>query len=240
MEKALGELDRLGITTVHASRDGREHWIEFPLASPAQGDAHGLHVRLFASPDYEVCGDNRGTSKNTLRAQKVPREIGEGHNTLAVRELVHLCQATRSLDALASWNEGLFGMQPLYRTPDGKHPDMATMMLTLPGSGIIWELIAPVGEDSFIDRFLDKRGEAGCHHVTFEVQSWEGAMAACEVHGVPVFGESSGTTDGANWRDAFIHPKHSGGALIQLYWEERPGVWMRSDKISADRKAAWR
>jgi hypothetical protein len=29
----------------------------------------------------------------------------------------------------------------------------------------------------------------------------------------------------------FIHPKQTGGILVQVFWEERPGVWVRSDKI---------
>jgi len=37
--------------------------------------------------------------------------------------------------------------------------------------------------------------------------------------------------DGAAWKHTFIHPKHAGGVLVQLFWEERPGVWVRSDKI---------
>jgi methylmalonyl-CoA/ethylmalonyl-CoA epimerase len=31
-----------------------------------------------------------------------------------------------------------------------------------------------------------------------------------------------------------VHPKQTGGVLVQLFWEERPGVWVRSDKIPVD------
>lgn len=88
----------------------------------------------------------------------------------------------------------------------------------------------PRGEDSFIERFWDKNG-AAAHHVTFEVADFDKALEACSYHDTPTFGENEGSTDGAAWRDTFIHPKHTGGVLVQLFWEERPGVWVRSDKI---------
>jgi methylmalonyl-CoA/ethylmalonyl-CoA epimerase len=71
--------------------------------------------------------------------------------------------------------------------------------------------------------------------VTFEVADWDRAVRACADHEVPTFGENRGETDGAAWRDVFIHPRHTGGVLVQLFWEERPGVWVRSDKIPPPR-----
>ncbi len=86
-------------------------------------------------------------------------------------------------------------------------------------------------EDSFIERFLAKGGP-GAHHVTFEVADWDAALAACEHYDTPTFDDEEGVTDGAAWKHTFIHPKKTGGVLVQLFWEERPGVWVRSDKVS--------
>ncbi len=125
-------------------------------------------------------------------------------------------------------------MQELWRTPDGMHEDLADLVMRIPGGQMLWEIIQPVGEGSFIERFLNTRG-AAAHHATFQVGDWEQAMAACERHGIPTFDANSGETDGARWNDAFIHPKHTGGVLVQLFWEERPGVWVRSDKVPSGR-----
>jgi len=239
IKAALGELDRLGLEPIEAASASESQWFDIPIAPPtatgggSDSEPSGLMLRLYGAPIERICGED-GTPKPAPAAGGARRE-----ETIGIKELLHICQATSDLDELASWNGRILGMNPIFRTPEGKHPDMATMMLTLPGSQIIWELIAPVGEESFIDRFVEKRGEASCHHVTFEVDDWDRAMAACDKHGVPTFGENSGETDGAKWRDAFIHPKHAGGVLVQIYHEERPGVWMRSDKIPAVRKAAW-
>jgi hypothetical protein len=63
------------------------------------------------------------------------------------------------------------------------------------------------------------------------VADWDAALAACGVHDIPTFDDEEGVKDGAAWKHTFIHPKHAGGVLVQLFWEERPGVWVRSDKI---------
>ena len=52
------------------------------------------------------------------------------------------------------------------------------------------------------------------------------ALAACRHHGVHPFGEDEGTVDGARYREAFLHPRDTGGMLVQFVWEERRGSWL--------------
>lgn len=237
MQAALAELQHLGLDPVPGRAAAGEAWVELPIAPPDAANRSGaLRLRLYGPEAASVCGDERAAP---FRKAPGASTAGRAEHTLGITELMHVCQVTATLDLQAEWNHRLFGMAPVYRTPEGKHPDMATMMLSTPGSQIIWELIAPVGHDSFVSRFLEKRGQGSPHHVTFEVEDWEAMTAACEHHGIPTFGESRGETEGAAWRDAFIHPKHAGGVLVQLYYEERPGVWMRSDKVPAERNATW-
>lgn len=155
-------------------------------------------------------------------------------NTLGAKCIDHVCQAFWDRDELARWYEQTAGFKEQWRTPDGEHDDLADLVMDVPGGQLIWEIIQPVGTGSFIERFVETRG-ASAHHVTFEVSDWTAAMAACDYHGVPTFDPNEGITDGAHWRDAFIHPKHTGGMLVQLFWEEKPGVWVRSDKVPSNR-----
>lgn len=152
---------------------------------------------------------------------------------LGIIAIDHLCHAYPDRDELARWYERALGMREVWRTPDGEHPDLADCVLDVPGGQLAWEVIQPVGEASFIRRFLEMRGPSP-HHVTFQVADWDAAVAAAASHGTPVFDENEGETAGARWRDAFIHPKHTGGVLVQLFWEERPGVWVRSDKVPSN------
>ena len=98
-------------------------------------------------------------------------------------------------------------------------------MLETPTRQLRFEVIAPAASDCFVQRFLDRRGPA-IHHVTFEVGDWDRAVAACAYHGVAIFGERSGETSGVPWREAFIHPRYTGGMLAQFFWEAEPGVWV--------------
>jgi methylmalonyl-CoA/ethylmalonyl-CoA epimerase len=151
-------------------------------------------------------------------------------NTLGAKCIDHICQAFWDRDELARWYENLAGYKEQWRTPDGEHDDLADLVMDVPGGQLSWEIIMPVGEESFIERFVETRGSSA-HHVTFEVRDWEAAMKACEHHGIPTFDPNEGETDGGHWNDTFIHPKHTGGMLVQLFWEEKPGVWVRSDKV---------
>ena len=178
----------------------------------------GLIYR-FGEGENAACGGSNG-----------PAADASAPNTLSAKRIDHICQAFWDRDELARWYESVAGYQEQWRTPDGEHDDLADLVMDVPGGQLSWEIIMPVGNESFIERFVETRG-ASAHHVTFEVPDWAAAMAACEHHGIPTFDPNDGVTDGARWNDTFIHPKHTGGMLVQLYWEEQPDVWVRSDKV---------
>jgi methylmalonyl-CoA/ethylmalonyl-CoA epimerase len=214
LDSARAELEGLGITPVQ----GSGKWIEASLSPPQHP---GVPWRLRGPGSLALCGDE----------DAVPAEAAEpGTPTLGIVAVDHVCQAFWDRDELARWYAGLAGFSQVWRTPIDEHPDMADLVLNIPGSAMCWEIIMPRGEDSFIDRFLARSG-AGVHHVTFQVADWDRALEACEHHETPTFDEEEGVTDGARWKHTFIHPKHAGGVLVQLFWEERLGVWVRSDKI---------
>ncbi|MEU8800598.1 VOC family protein [Spirillospora sp. NPDC048819] len=216
LEAVRAELDERGIKPTDGV-PGR--WLEASLTPPEHGP--GVLFRLRGPGGLDMCGDSAGPAAEAT---------GPDWPSLGIVALDHVCQAYHDRDELARWYRDLAGFVQVWRTPDDEHPDMADLVLNIPGSTICWEVITARGEDSFIEKFLNRSGPAA-HHVTFEVADWDAAMAACEHHGTPTFDENEGSTDGAAWRDTFIHPKHTGGVLVQLFWEERPGVWVRSDKI---------
>ena len=85
-----------------------------------------------------------------------------------------------------------------------------------PGLAERWEVLEPTDENSFLHRFLKERGP-GLHHVTFEVESIDNAIAALKEKGIEPFGGRSYD----KYKELFIHPKDSGGVLFQLY----EGAW---------------
>lgn len=222
LDAAVAELAGRGIK-LSGGVPGR--WVEASLSPPQHGP--GILFRLRGPGSLELCGDGGVPSPANLQQTQTSNTDAP---SLGIVALDHVCQAFLDRDELARWYSDLAGFVQVWRTPDDEHPDMADLVMNIPGSSICWEVIMPRGADSFIERFFRKNG-AAAHHVTFEVADWDRAMQACQHHGTPTFGENEGSTDGAAWKDAFIHPKHTGGVLVQLFWEQRPGVWVRSDKI---------
>lgn len=215
------ELSRRGLAPTGGSPG---EWIEVSLSPPDHPP--GFLFRIRGTGTGTMCGDDGKVSSARISRSDTP--------SLGIVQIDHVCQAFPNRDVLARWYEDLAGFVQVWRTPEDEHPDMADLVMNIPGSSICWEIISPRGEDSFIERFWERNGPA-VHHVTFEVADWDAALAACQHHEIETFDSNDGTTDGASWRDTFIHPKLTGGVLVQLFWEERPGVWVRSDKIPPQR-----
>jgi methylmalonyl-CoA epimerase len=77
------------------------------------------------------------------------------------------------------------------------------------------ELVEPQNTESGLAKFLAKRGE-GVHHICFEVDDIETALARLQAHGAQLIDETP-RTNAKGWRYAFIHPKSAHGVLIELY-----------------------
>lgn len=79
-----------------------------------------------------------------------------------------------------------------------------------PGGGKV-ELVTPLG-DGFLSRFLDRRGE-GVHHITLRVHDLEAQIERLRAAGVPL---TLVDLSDPSWKEAFVHPSHAHGVLIQL------------------------
>lgn len=79
------------------------------------------------------------------------------------------------------------------------------------GGGTI-EVIEPLRPDTFLTRFLDRRGE-GLHHMTFFVPDLAEAIPDLEAAGYTPVDVDLRHDD---WKEAFLHPRDTGGVLVQL------------------------
>jgi methylmalonyl-CoA/ethylmalonyl-CoA epimerase len=82
------------------------------------------------------------------------------------------------------------------------------------GEGEI-ELIAPITEDSGVAKYLTKKG-SGLHHICIEVDDIEASMKQITEAGAECINDSPKTRDSGT-RYAFVHPKSTGGVLLELY-----------------------
>ena len=75
------------------------------------------------------------------------------------------------------------------------------------------ELLEPLSGSSTIARYLKTHGE-GIHHVAIVVQDLEETLTDCEAVGRDIVGEIRIGVGGK--RVAFLHPKSTGGVLVEL------------------------
>lgn len=76
------------------------------------------------------------------------------------------------------------------------------------------ELLEPTAPDTPIGRFLDRRGP-GVQQVCFRVGDLEGLIQHLMAHGVRMIDETPRKGAGG-MRIAFVHPKSTGGVLVEL------------------------
>lgn len=76
------------------------------------------------------------------------------------------------------------------------------------------ELIEPLGKDSAVGKFLERRGE-GIHHIAFKVTSLDDAIKQLKAGGVELIDETPRRGVKGD-KIAFLHPKSTGRVLIEL------------------------
>ncbi|AMW33193.1 methylmalonyl-CoA epimerase [Fervidobacterium islandicum] len=76
------------------------------------------------------------------------------------------------------------------------------------------ELLEPMNENSEVSGFLEKKGE-GIHHIAFNVHGIDEAVALAKSHGLQPLSEEPKPGAGGT-RVLFLHPKTTGGVLIEL------------------------
>jgi LAO/AO transport system kinase len=123
----------------------------------------------------------------------------------------HVGIAVRSLEEAANRFGGLLGLE---RGASYELPEFAVKALFLPvGEGNL-ELLEPLGADSTVASFLEKRGE-GMHHVCFEVDDIERSLADFAAQGAKLIDEKPRPGAGGHLV-AFVHPKSCHGVLVEL------------------------
>jgi methylmalonyl-CoA/ethylmalonyl-CoA epimerase len=166
------------------------------FAEAAPGGASGRDAAALAH-------ETRYDANDTIREVAI--------HVLPVTRIDHVSFATHSIDDSLRWFQALFGAREVRRMPVPAE-GYTFAELELPNSQVGFELIEPLGDGSFVARFLEERGP-GFHHITIEVENVDAAAAAMRAQGIHPFG---GVRGSGHWRQTFIHPRDSKGILIQL------------------------
>jgi methylmalonyl-CoA/ethylmalonyl-CoA epimerase len=130
---------------------------------------------------------------------------------MAPRAIHHLGVAVDDLDEALSTYERLFGANLEHRpTVSDQGVEAASLRV---GSGRI-ELLAALGEDTPVGRFLAERGP-GMHHVAYEVEDVASELAQLEREGVELI-DAAPRPGLFGLQVAFVHPDAVHGVLSEL------------------------
>lgn len=119
-------------------------------------------------------------------------------------------------DALTFWRDAL-GLT-LQKREHVAVESVDVAFLPLGASQI--ELLQPTDEAGGVARYLAKRGP-GLHHLCLEVDSIDAMLARLRAHEVELINPTALQRDDGT-RYAFVHPRATGGVLLELY-EPPPG-----------------
>lgn len=128
-----------------------------------------------------------------------------------LNRIYHLGYAVEDLEAATRFYRESFGVEPSEPEEVEEQGIIATMFRV--GDSMI-ELVQPTRPDSPVGKFLAKRGE-GFHHVAYEVEDLETALAELEARGVELIDREPRVGAGGA-RMAFVHPRSSFGVLTEL------------------------
>jgi methylmalonyl-CoA/ethylmalonyl-CoA epimerase len=129
---------------------------------------------------------------------------------IKIKKVDHVAIAVTSIDgALAKYQQAL-GLDVKEREVVASQKTEAAL---LPVGETSIELIEPKGNET-LAKFIEKKGP-GLHHIALEVEGIEGALAFLKAAGVPLVDETP-RVGARGHKVAFLHPKATGGVLIEL------------------------
>jgi methylmalonyl-CoA/ethylmalonyl-CoA epimerase len=123
----------------------------------------------------------------------------------------HIGVAVADLEAAIALYEGTLGMPVVHRETVAEQGVEAALLDV--GDGHV-ELLAPLGEETPVGRFLAKKGP-GLHHVAYAVADIEATLSALAAQGIELI-DREPRTGIRNSRVAFVHPKSTGSVLTEI------------------------
>lgn len=128
-----------------------------------------------------------------------------------IKKINHVAVVVSDVDtALTFWQDALgIKLDHVEEVPSQK-----AKVAFLPVGETEVELVMPSTPESGAGKFLAERG-GGMHHLCFEVDDISGMMADLKAKGVRLINEVPDMLPGR--KVAFVHPKSTGGVLVELY-----------------------
>lgn len=132
-----------------------------------------------------------------------------------MQKIEHIGIAVKNLDEAEKRFGKLLNTLP-YKRESVESEGVITSFFKIGASKI--ELLAPTRPDSPIQKFLNKKGE-GMHHIAFEVADIDLQIKTLKEEGFILINDQA-KAGADNKQVAFIHPKSTGGILVEICQEK--------------------
>ena len=132
------------------------------------------------------------------------------NQTCTVNYIDHVGVAVRNLEEAFVFFKDVFGLQP---GEVKELPDQGVRATQLKVGQTRLELLEPLGLETPVGRFLERRGE-GLHHLAFNVSDVSQSLEAVKANGLEVIDQTP--REGLSGLIAFIHPRSAHGILTEL------------------------
>jgi methylmalonyl-CoA/ethylmalonyl-CoA epimerase len=130
-----------------------------------------------------------------------------------IGRLNHVAIAVPDLAKAAALYRDALGAKISDAVPQPEH-GVSTVFVVLPNAKI--ELIAPLGDNSPLAKFLERNPDGGMHHVCYEVPDIRAARDALKAAGARILGDGEPKIGAHGKPVLFLHPKDFAGTLVEL------------------------
>jgi methylmalonyl-CoA/ethylmalonyl-CoA epimerase len=130
-----------------------------------------------------------------------------------IGKLNHVAIAVPDLAKAAAMYRDKLGAEVSAAVPQPEH-GVTTVFVMLPNTKV--ELIAPLGGNSPVAKFLERNPDGGMHHVCYEVPDIRAARDALRAAGARILGDGEPKIGAHGKPVLFLHPKDFAGTLVEL------------------------
>lgn len=131
-----------------------------------------------------------------------------------IKKIDHIAIAVKDVEKAARFYSEQLGI-PVARVEEIPYDRVKVAFIPLGDSEI--ELVEPLDPEGGVAAFIERRGE-GLHHICLEVDDIGAELSALSEKGVQLIDKEA--RPGAVGLVAFIHPRATGGVLIELNQKE--------------------
>lgn len=137
---------------------------------------------------------------------------------MSFKNVDHVAIAVQDLDKAVGFYTSIFGKSPEHIEEVDEQKVRAAFFAVGKADDPMatnLELLEPTSPESPIAKFLEKNPRGGLHHICVEVKDIEAHLASLKEQGIILIDEKP--KKGAHGkRIAFVHPKSTGGVLLEL------------------------